>query len=130
MLRARLKERVDLYVQYERTKQLDKLYDLLFEPGETKKAFLKRLQSAERRIQHEGNPEGINPLLGFAPTSIEFVDGDEIKPGVTSGAIYGCGEYPFGKVKVMLGIWLVKDEWYFDLAQVQLSAFTTQPCDN
>ena len=112
-LRARLIERLNLYVEYERTKQYEKLYDLLLESvatsnGSSRDEYVnarkKALAEKYRRV-----------LLKFKPTSTLKISLDE--KGTDIYQIFGTGKIDDGKeifeINVGIDARLINGEWYF-----------------
>ncbi len=112
-LRARLIERLKLYVEYERTNQYEKLYDLSLESvvatnGLSRDAYVNAIKKAIDRGYE-------NILLKFKPTStlnITFADEE-----VATYQVFGMAKVRKGKdtYEITAGIdarW-INEEWYF-----------------
>jgi hypothetical protein len=112
-LRARLIQRLNLYVEYERTKQHEKLYDLLWEyvvnPGSlSREAYV----NASKKTIAEGYR---SILLGFKPTAtINLSLNDE---GIVRYDIWGTAKVNsegkiYEKDAAIEARW-INGEWYF-----------------
>jgi len=112
-LRARLIQRLDLYVEYERTKQYEKLYDLLWEyvvnPNNlSREAYV----NASKKTIAEGYR---SILLEFKPTdTIDLSLDDE---GIVSYDIWGIAKVKsegkvYEKDAAIEARW-INGEWYF-----------------
>lgn len=115
-LRARLIERLNNYVEYQRTKEYGKFYDLLTEPtiariyrGQSRVEFIESHQKAEAK--------GIaNRLLEFVPTSsLNLTDevGDYFE---IFGRAKLCKSGELVGRKVSVEARLIDGEWYFSTA--------------
>lgn len=114
-LRARLLERLQSYVDYQRRKDYDKLFDLFSETtlnkffhGQSKADFVKAYQN--------GDAEGSSSrLIEFTPTEIEKISGDD---GGELFVIYGRARLCEGgeaveKKRVAIEAQLQNGDWYF-----------------
>ncbi len=112
-MRARLIERLNSYVEYERTKQYEKLYDLLFE-SVAKPSSLSREEyvTASKKTFAEGYRTN---LLKFKPTNtLDFSPDNENK---SSYQIFGVakvddGEEVYVTNAAIIARW-INGEWYF-----------------
>lgn len=110
--RARLLERLDLFVEYERTKQWDKFYDLLYLPRVAEEERAKA-RSAYLAVHNDPN-DPVNILrIAFIPRIISAAP--EIQDGTYM--VRGCATYNiYGNIKKQNDIimaHLVNDDWYF-----------------
>jgi hypothetical protein len=112
-LRARLVERLNSYVEYEHTKQYEKLYDLLFESvAKPSSLSLEEYVTASKKTFAEGYRTN---LLKFKPTNtLDFSPDNENK---SSYQIFGVAKVDDGEeVYVMnaaiIARW-INGEWYF-----------------
>lgn len=114
-LRARLLERLQSYVDYQRRKDYDQLFDLFSETtlnkffhGQSKADFVKAYQN--------GDAEGSSSrLIEFTPTEIESITGDG---GGELFVIYGRARLCEGgkaveKERVAIEAQLQNGDWYF-----------------
>ncbi len=112
-LRIRLVERLNLYIEYERTKQFDKLYDLLRESvTDTKGLNRDSYVNGTKKTIAEGYR---SVLLKFKPIStLDITFADEV---VATYQIFGTAKVRKGKndYEITAGIdarW-INEEWYF-----------------
>jgi hypothetical protein len=102
--RAHFIERLNLFFEYQRTRQREKLYDLLSDTrGESKKQFLKRARNFKER-KGDG-------FVRFQPHSVTFIEGE------SRWKIAGCGEWRIrGRTErrsSVIHASLRDGEWYF-----------------
>ena len=114
-LRARLIERLQLYVDYQRTKEYEKLFDLFSETtiskffnGQSKADFVKAYQSGDARGSS-------SRLIEFTPTDTEKITADS---GAELFVIYGRAKLCEGgkaieKKRVAIEAQLQNGDWYF-----------------
>ncbi len=112
-LRARLVERLNSYVEYERTKQYEKLYDLLFE-SVAKPSSLSREEyvTVSKKTFAKGYRTN---LLKFKPTSTsDFSPDNENK---SSYQIFGVAKVNNGEEIYEMNAAIIarriNEEWYF-----------------
>ncbi len=112
-LRARLIQRLNLYVEYERTKQHEKLYDLLWEYVVNPSSLSRGAYvNASKKTIAEGYR---SILLGFKPTAtIDLSLNDE---GIVRYDIWGIAKVNdegkiYQKNAAIEARW-IKGEWYF-----------------
>jgi len=113
-LRAQLVERLGLYVEYQRTKQYDKLYDLLSRSAihtifkdQTKEEFLRAYRAGDAQRTS-------TRLIQFTPTAIQLVQGDASDVYVIYGTatISQMGDLT-KKPRVAVTTQLQDGKWYF-----------------
>jgi hypothetical protein len=104
-LRARLVERMNLLFEYSRTQQWGNLYDLLYEPTESKKNYI---EHNTRFSQQFGN----DPILEFTPQSATL-----LYPNSGWWYIRGCAKQlkdgSYMQLEADVQARLKSDEWYF-----------------
>jgi len=116
-LRARLIERLNLYVEYQRTKQPDKLYDLYSETtmkrifkGQTRPEFVTAFQKGEAERTSVR-------IMEFTPTSIIKTTSIFAKEDADLYNIYGeakqCQQGEPVEGQVVIGAQLENGVWYF-----------------
>jgi hypothetical protein len=110
-LRARLVERLDLYVEYERTKSYEKLYDLLLESmaaphGLTREGY----RSASEKAIGEGRRK---MLLKFKPTwTVDLSDEAGPRYQIFGRAKVSDGKQAYESEAAIEARW-VNGDWYF-----------------
>lgn len=109
-LRARLIERLTLLIEYQRTQQWEKIYDLLSElytQGQSKERFTARHSS----LQSQGL---INKLVDFTPKSIA-VHNESADHG--QWTLFGCAKLSEdGQIRYLyasVAAWREKGDWFF-----------------
>lgn len=114
-LRQQLVERLGLYVECQRTKQYDRLYDL-FSPLTIHTVFNDQTREEFVRAYRKGDAERTSVrLLEFKPTTIEKVQGDDgADQYVMRGRAEVCqmGE-SVRKRRVAVIAELLEGKWYF-----------------
>lgn len=112
-LRPQLIERLSLYVEYERTKQYDKLYEVRFfrstiHKDQTKEEFVRNSQIGDAR--------GTNSrLIEFTPTAIQKIqdaDGQDLYDIYGKATMCEMGEL-IKKPRVAITARLQSGKWYF-----------------
>ena len=115
--RARLVERLKLYLEFYRTKQPDKLYELIdaeFLGGESKEEYVKW------SIEHHSDDEA---LLDFSPIKVIY------REGFMEWAIDGCARFRRdGEVSATIYAYLRNEEWYFTHIAVVIDKGKGIPC--
>jgi hypothetical protein len=118
-LRAKFVERLNLYVEYERTKQYEKLYDLLLESVATSNG-LSRDDGLSRDEYVNVRKKAIaekrqSILLKFKPISTLKISLDEKDTDIYE--IFGTGKVDDGKkiyeINAAIDARLINGEWYF-----------------
>ena len=109
-VRPQLVERLALYVEYQRTKQYDKLYDLLSPSSihmvlkdQTKEEFVKAYQTGDAKRTS-------TRLVEFSPTAVQQVDDVYVIYGAAK--MYEMGELT-KKPRVAVTAQLHDGKWYF-----------------
>ena len=112
-LRARLVERLNLYVEYERTKQYEKLYDLTLESVATANPLSRNeyVNISKKAIAERHR----SVLLKFKPTStLNFALDDKDAPIYQ---IFGTAKVDDGEeiyeINAAIDARLINGEWYF-----------------
>lgn len=113
-LRPQLLERLDLYVEYQRTKQYDKLYDLMSRStihlvfkDQTKEEFVRAYQAGDAQRTSIR-------LIEFTPTAIQQMQGDGSDVYVMYGAATMCQMGDLTKKRrVAVTTQLQDGKWYF-----------------
>jgi len=110
--RTRLIERLNRFVEYERTREWDRFYDLLYRPeiGKTE-----RREARKAFVDSHNDPDDpVKSLrIAFTPKIVDAA------PEISDGTylVRGCSTYDFkGKIKQLNDIilaHLVDDDWYF-----------------
>ncbi len=112
-LRARLIERLNLYIEYERTKQYEKLYDLLWESVATPTNLSRDAYvEASKRTIAKGYR---SVLLKFKPTDtlvLSLNDEDQGRYDIWGTARVDDGEKIYEKNAAIEARW-INGEWYF-----------------
>jgi hypothetical protein len=107
-VRSRLVDRLKLLIEYDRTQQWDKMYELLserFTQGETKEHLINRRRYVAEKL-------GGDELVDFTPQAMTALTPD-------SGwwFIRGCGEFKSAgrtkRVESVVEAYLQKGDWYF-----------------
>ena len=119
-LRPRLIERLNLLVEYERTQQWDRMYDLL---GEQFKISVEGGMSRERWLRDRSRSR----LSRFTPKSAILLFGTE-ETGYW--IILGCGEYsrrgPNERLESSVEAYRENGDWYFSPIGVQFPCIHCQ----
>jgi hypothetical protein len=114
-VRARLTERLKLLIEYDRTRQWERMYDLLsdrFLQGETKEHLVNRRRYVAEKL-------GGDELIVFTPQSITLLHEE-------SGwwLIRGCGEFRQSgrsrRVDTVVEAYLQNGEWYFSQIRMNI----------
>jgi len=117
--RSRLIERLNLSIEYQRTHQWDKLYDLLFDKGgKSRESYVRKQRSKKIRLG--------DGLVEFAARSVTYIDREDI------WAIAGCArwrsrgrdEYHSSSIYAKLR----DGEWYFSQAAIIILCGDTDSC--
>jgi len=112
-LRARLIERLDLYVEYERTRQYEKLYDLLLESVAVPRTLDREgYAEASRRLIAKGYR---SVLLKFKPHStlaLTLNDGDVERYDIWGTAKVDDGKKIYEREAAIEARW-INGDWYF-----------------
>ena len=125
--RARLVQRLNLLVEYQRTKQWAKQYDLLaslMTRAESKRDFVNRTRQAYTRW-------GRTPLLAFTPYKVASV---QVDPNRKAWFIYGCSQVLEKGQKVsqlaFVEAYKEKNDWFFSEVESVGARQETDPCAN
>jgi hypothetical protein len=113
-LRAKFVERLNLYVEYERTKQYEKLYDLLLESVATSDVLSRDEYVNARKKAIAEKRQSI--LLKFKPISTLKLSLDE-KDTYIIYVVFGTGKVDDGEeiyeINAEIDARLINGEWYF-----------------
>lgn len=114
-LRARLVERLHLYVEYQRTKEYDKLFDLFSEPT-INKFFHDQSKADFVKAYQGGDAQGSSSrLIEFTPTHTEKIAGDgagELFVIYGKARLCEAGK-AIEKKRVAIEAQLQNGDWYF-----------------
>jgi hypothetical protein len=123
--RARLVQRLNLLVEYQRTKQWAKQYDLLaslLTRAESKRDFVSRTRQAYTRW-------GRTPLLAFTPYKVASV---QVDAGRKAWFIYGCSQVLEKGQKVsqfaFVEAYKERNDWFFSELQGVGASKDSDPC--
>ena len=123
--RARLVQRLNLLVEYQRTQQWARQYDLLaslLTRAESKRDFVSRTRQAYTRW-------GRAPLLGFTPYKVALV---QVDPRRKVWFIYGCSQVLEKGQKVsqlaFVEAYKERNDWYFSELQGVGASKDSDPC--
>jgi hypothetical protein len=123
-MRQRLEERLKLFVEYERTRQWDKLYDLVYKPyihNESKEAFIRK----RKFFSGAGASDTLNFIPEATVTSRVGIEGNY--------SIEGCLKVRWrGRVRdwfAGVDAYLENGEWYFtEIGTITGIDAPPQPC--
>lgn len=123
--RARLTQRLNLLVEYQRTQQWDKQYDLLaawLKRAEGKRDFVNRTRQAYTRW-------GRLPLLAFTPYKVGSM---QVEPGRNVWFIAGCSQVLEKGQKVsqlaFVEAYKERNDWFFSELQGAGAPKSEDPC--
>ena len=112
-LRAKFVERLNLYVEYERTKQYEKLYDLLLESVATSNVLSRDEYVNARKKAIAEKRQSI--LLKFKPISTLKISLDDKDTDIYE--VFGTGKVDDGEeiyeINAEIDARLINGEWYF-----------------